>query len=1103
MENGVEKRIADASIFESYASAEQQCTRHVDRQTFYNYTAANGISYGDYFQLLSDIRWDGSDTATASVDVTARYQTSDLVHPAILDSAVQVLITQSSHGATETAPTNVPYELRNGWLSASGWEKARSVRFLTKMTSTPSSQGMAGAIYAVNDSGTVLCNFERLVCKAIATASDEDDSVSNMLHRVEWRPHMNLLSSEQLRAICSKKSPEGDLAQVLKHRKLLESTLSKVLCAVFSEIGDEEAQRVPAFLEKYIVWMKDHVEKLNHAQVNGVGENSLETLFEELDHTYPSWSIFTGVARNLKGILTGQVNPLHVAFDTDLAKIFYSDIYDTICDERYSNLLELIIHGSHNLRIIEVGAGSGGWTKKTLAAIQQYESRTGANAISEYFYTDISPAFFEKAREQLPDLQGRLQFKPLNLEKDVEEQGFDLGHYDVVIAGSVLHATADLTNTVRNVRKLLKPSGHLINLEVVVPHKVYTNFAFGTLPGWWLSTEEWRSSCPCIDESQWDRLLKENQFSGNDLILRDFEDSDCHTFSILVSTAIEARTEDAKIPSISLLADPSSQTQSDVAEIFKAAVSETTVEIIHLDKEQVLTVRSDTVVISLLELDKPFFSQASEHEFQLLKRLTNDYNNILWLTANCVLDSGQPYSGYAQGFFRSVRSERMEKHIVTLSVESTEPGLDLDAAASLVKDVFEASFVNGSTEVEYIVRNGCILTGRLVEDKPLAEDVASMIVPLMRTESWLPGPPLKVSIGTPGLLDTIHFTQDILPQDELDDEEVEIEAKTWGLSFRDIFVALGRLEGTDLGIDCAGVITRVGSACQDLSPGDRVVMTTPGCMRSFPRGHRTCVVKIPDTLSFEVAASILNPGTTAYYCLMEVARLQKGESILIHSATGSTGQLAILLAQMIGAEVYATVGFAEKKQLLIDEFNVPEDHIFYSRNTQFAAGIKRMTGGRGVDVILNSLSGDSLLASWGCIAPYGRFIEIGKSDIVADSPLPMGNFARNVSFCAVDLYHVMESSPNLVARLAQKTVDLLTQGLISHPKPLHVYPVSELEQAFRLLQSGKNTGRIVIKMSPDDQVKVSTRSFSFALYRRPTDSLAEILASKKYMDIPS
>ena len=151
-------------------------------------------------------------------------------------------------------------------------------------------------------------------------------------------------------------------------------------------------------------------------------------------------------------------------------------------------------------------------------------------------------------------------------------------------------------------------------------------------------------------------------------------------------------------------------------------------------------------------------------------------------------------------------------------------------------------------------------------------------------------------------------------------------------------------------------------------------------------GHSPALIqcsspKFQTIFSFEHAISVPVTGVTTHYALVELARLQEGESVLIHSAAGGVGQFAIQIAQMIGATIYATVGTKEKKHFLMERYGIPEDHILSSRNTAFAQGVMRLTGAKGVDVIFNSLSGELVTASWDFIASFGRFIEIGKEHI--------------------------------------------------------------------------------------------------------------------------
>ena len=265
--------------------------------------------------------------------------------------------------------------------------------------------------------------------------------------------------------------------------------------------------------------------------------------------------------------------------------------------------------------------------------------------------------------------------------------------------------------------------------------------------------------------------------------------------------------------------------------------------------------------------------------------------------------------------------------------------------------------------------------------------------------------------------------------------------------------------------------------------GDRVCAIHEGSFATYIRCKDTSTCKFSDEMSFEEAATMPIVWTTAYYSLIDLGRLSKGESVLIHAAAGGVGQAAIVLSQMVGAEIFATVGSVEKKEHLMKNYNIPEDHILFSRDTSFAAGIKATTNGRGVDVVLNSLAGDALKASWQSLAHFGRFIEIGKRDIVDNTRLEMAQFANNVSFASVDLVIVAAQRPLLMQRLLQDIFELQRKGILKPILPLTVYPISDVESAFRTVQSGKNMGKIAIKPNPCDTVKVRI-SLSFALNPR-------------------
>lgn len=478
-------------------------------------------------------------------------------------------------------------------------------------------------------------------------------------------------------------------------------------------------------------------------------------------------------------------------------------------------------------------------------------------------------------------------------------------------------------------------------------------------------------------------------------------------------------------------------------------------------------------VISLLEVGSSFLASMSETEFTGLKALIAQIENLLWVAAPQHDDD--PHYALAVGFLRTLRSEESGKHFVTLVYQSPLMGAsDARFVSELHRLCFEES--PPSPEEEFIVSEGKLAIGRIERAVDVQNQYLARTQPQQREERWPSGPSagLALEVGTPGMLDTLRFVEDARPA-ALGDEEVEIEAAAWGVGSRDVQVALGRHsggEGEEMGLGCAGTVVRAGKGCADLQAGDRVLAVVPGCMRSHPRAPVQLVLKMPDGLSFGEVAAVLVPGMLAYHSLVNVARVRRGQKVLIHAAAGATGQMMVAVAQMLGAEVFATVGSREKRDFLVERFKLPAEHIFRSRNMSFTAGIRRVTKGAGVDVVVNSLPGGSLQASWECVAPYGHFVEIGKGNIQANSALPMVGFAKNVSFTAVDILHIAQTNHQLTRELAEKAITFVAEGQ-SGPASLQLFGASQVEQAFRLIQSGASTARVVITLSPQEVVPVS------------------------------
>lgn len=586
-----------------------------------------------------------------------------------------------------------------------------------------------------------------------------------------------------------------------------------------------------------------------------------------------------------------------------------------------------------------------------------------------------------------------------------------------------------------------------------------------------VDTEPYRKDGHSIDESTWDETLRQSGFSGSELVFRDHDHKSSHELSVIVSHVNQQVTNEASSqkPPISLLWQPDGPNQRGVCEQLETQLEPlaSSVDYWTIDHDIPKPLSSDHICIVLLELDNAILADMSATVFQMLQNLTLNYHRIIWVTSHAGSTSS-PSLGVVDGLFRVLNSEDSRGVFTTLSLDSTDFKIDL------VTRVVRSLVSGTSHETEYKERSGVLHIPRIVEAPHLSGPVTRLQASKSRVrQQWNSGPALKLHVGQGGMLDDLHFIEDNSRASELPSDKIEIKLKAVGANFRDILVLLGRMDQTTVGFECAGVVTRVGEDCTGFQIGDHVAGCDFDTYSSYARLHSAAAVKLPTGMSFAEAAAIPTNFVTAWHAFSAIANVQPGETVLIHSGAGGTGQAAIQIAQHLGASVIATVGNPQKRAFLMEKYGIPESHIFSSRDTQFAAGVRRLTKGSGVDVVLNSLSGDGLVASWECIAPYGRFVEMGKRDILGHSGLDMYHFARNVSFTAIDLAMVTHERPHLIGKALRAVMPLISEGILHVSSPHKVHGIGELETGLRALQGGQSSGKVVFEMREHDIVDVS------------------------------
>jgi NADPH:quinone reductase-like Zn-dependent oxidoreductase/acyl carrier protein/NADP-dependent 3-hydroxy acid dehydrogenase YdfG len=371
-----------------------------------------------------------------------------------------------------------------------------------------------------------------------------------------------------------------------------------------------------------------------------------------------------------------------------------------------------------------------------------------------------------------------------------------------------------------------------------------------------------------------------------------------------------------------------------------------------------------------------------------------------------------------------------------------------------------AAAIRADDEEETALRDGRRLALRWSRGAPPAPEAAPAPVDPAR---------VPVALGTlePGRFERLAWIRTERRPPGPGEVEIAIEAAS--LNFKDVMKALGVLAeaalersylGSGLGMEAAGRVVAVGEGVTHVAVGARVLAYFGGALRSYVTAPAAFVVPVPDALDRHAAACCF-VFMTAWHALVDVGRVRRGDRVLIHSAAGGVGLAAVQIARHLGAEVFATAGTPEKRALLRD---LGLRHVYDSRTLDFADAIRADTGGRGVDVVLNSLAGAALDRSLDCLAPGGRFLELGKQDIAADRPLGLRPFNRCLTFAAIDLDRMATEDPTFFAPLARAVLDAFRDGVLT-PLPMEVFAPDDAEAAFRRLASGRLAGKAVIDLT--------------------------------------
>ncbi|CAH0052312.1 unnamed protein product [Clonostachys solani] len=461
--------------------------------------------------------------------------------------------------------------------------------------------------------------------------------------------------------------------------------------------------------------------------------------------------------------------------------------------------------------------------------------------------------------------------------------------------------------------------------------------------------------------------------------------------------------------------------------------------------------------VVLLDLDEPILFGLSEHEFNMIKKVSNEAKTLLWASAGGLLNGKRPAAGMIAGLVRSIRAERATINIVTIDfdLETTS----IDQAVKFVAQKSQHQIEDGaSVEHEYCVSDDKLYISRLLPNNALNRE---------QTIEELPYDP-EMHIGGTVQNGKVLFEQQV-SRPELSPDSVEIRVSVTGLSKEGVLAVHGTDISTTLNHEVGGTVERIGSSVKNFAVGDRVIGLGSGRFGNRQVISKNLVQKLLPGESLAEVVSLPLAYITALHGLESLASLKKGETLLILEGTGFGGAAAIEVALTLGAIPYVVASTEEQASTIIEKYGLAQ-HQVLSSASQVEAMLATPHRTSKVDVVFSSgmTPESSAREAWRYISRFGRYIECGKKLVLkrgSRDPVP---FYRGASYFSFDVVELYEHKPSLVSHLLHGAIDLYRKSKISPLGPLNVVNISDLNKAISRFDDGIGSGKTLISYEPSE-----------------------------------
>ena len=986
----------------------QRCKyTELNQKAVYDRFKSVGLVYGPLFQGVTTM-YTGDNEAFGIMDINKIQAHSQkfAIHPALLDSTFHVLLGTIRYMYLPYVPTHIR---RIQWFAKPA-DMTNELHVYAR--SLYSDNSLEGDIIIADTNGNVVGSVEGMQCTALGQTADKRPMQPT--HTVQWQdwgisapfaPTRSKLWSEVDSSANSKQLDDAVVAYVHAFLAAVKSSPKPLPVASLPA----NKQRLYALLESIAA---------AHPQANqaaiGAVDAAAATSFEA--------SVVQRMGKSMQELLVDPVGFNKVFSDNLLADLFSQSAtfqpFVTILSEQIVQLLndssDRVIH------VLDASNSSNALAAHLLPLLadKQYSGRV------KYLYADTTSKTLAEAKTKFSQYQF-VDFKPLNVDEDWATQ-LPAHTFDVVVASNTLHTAADTIAAARGVASVLVPNGILLALEAV-------------------------------NAPVWLQLLYTVQKSFVQL------PSDAWSAAFTTAGFHSVNTQQVTGSPFELIAAQSAPLSLATAASVAPLASTVTVFDVH---------QSGNTMDAILALSQSTYDSKDALEYWVL---TSGSENIVGAyTAGCPEPTHAPFIG----FTRAWANECTQHKIRLIDFDNGTTEADRTQWLNLL-----AALAPRTVDREFAIRNNRVLVPRFI---PFAAAPTSSAHPTPASATVAVSSasiaPFRLEVDQVGQVSSLRYHSLTTSDGRILDhgpQDVVIEVKAAALNFKDVMLALGMLNNpmgldkqalrfnppTAMGLECSGVVIAVGGEVSKYKVGDEVFGICDHSLASQVVTHQNFIARKPAHMTHVEAASLPIVFCTSYSGLIDKARIQPGEMVLVHSAAGGIGQSSIQLCKSVGADVIATVGNVNKRKYLTERYGVTKFADSHS-NAAWKADVMQLTGGQGVDACINSLKGEAIQFGLDCLKVGGRFVEIGKVDILANNPLPMGALLKDISFLSTQLDILMSTNSARVSRFMDAIAQLAEQRQIS-PIVDKTYPARDIEPAFRYLMTGQHMGKVMVDFSTD------------------------------------